>query len=296
MSSYELALKARISSGVEVKDLVERARTEKRRLDRPRALTFRNIHVADRVFQWRIREDNLAADIAHIRELARTIMDKRKPLDPLLVTAIGQRFYVVDGHHRLEAYRLAKWRREIPVTYFDGGLKEARAEAWTLNYKNKLPMTHRDKLEAAWRLVKEGERTQTEISDLTTISVRTISTMVGILKEHGDAVRNKRWAFARSLQWSNKDQVEAGEDYVEKKAHKWAKQIFKNLGPDALTSVKGDVLARALEIVNPELPSILINEWREQARETLGIEATQLKDADGQLERTVEEEEAWDDL
>ena len=56
------------------------------------------------------------------------------------------------------------------------------------------------------------------------------------------------------------------------------------------------MLARALEIVNPELPSILINEWREQARETLGIEATQLKDADGQLERTVEEEEAWDDL
>ena len=110
MSSYELALKARISSGVEVKDLVERARTETRRTDRPRALTFRNIHVADRVFQWRIREDNLAADIAHIRELARTIMDKRKPLDPLLVTAIGQRFYVVDGHHRLEAYRLAKWR------------------------------------------------------------------------------------------------------------------------------------------------------------------------------------------
>ena len=32
VSSYELALKARISSGVEVKDLVERARTETRRL------------------------------------------------------------------------------------------------------------------------------------------------------------------------------------------------------------------------------------------------------------------------
>ena len=44
-------------------------------------------------------------------------------------------------------------------------------------------------------------------------------------------MRNKRWAFARSLQWSNKDQLEAGEDYVEKKAHKWAKQIFKNLRP-----------------------------------------------------------------
>ena len=60
--------------------------------------------------------------------------------------------------------------------------------------------------------------------------------------------------------------------------------------------VKGDVLARALEIVNPELPSILINEWREQALETLGIDADQLRDADGQLEETVEEEEAWESL
>ena len=295
MSSYELALKARISSGVELKDLVGRARTEKSRLDRPRALTFRNIHVADKVFQWRIREDNLAADVAHIRELARTIKDKRKPLDPLLVTAIGQRFYVVDGHHRLEAYRLAKWGKEIPVSYFEGGLKEAQAEAWRLNYKNKLPMTHRDKLEAAWRLVKEGGRTQAEISDWTTISVRTISTMMGVLKEHGDKAQDKRWSSARSLQWDGKE-LQAGEDYVERKAREWAKQIFKNLGPDALFSVKGDVLARALEIVNPELPIILINEWRQQALETLGIEARQLRDAEGQLESTVEEDEAWESL
>ena len=92
-----------------MEQLAKRARTEKRREDRPLTLRFKDIHVADQVFQWRIREDNLAADIAHIRELARTIRDKWKPLDPLLVTPIGQRFYVVDGHHRLEAYRLARW-------------------------------------------------------------------------------------------------------------------------------------------------------------------------------------------
>jgi ParB-like chromosome segregation protein Spo0J len=263
-------------------------------MERPRGLTFRNIHVADKVFQWRIREDNLAADITHIRELERTIRDKRKPLDPLLVTAVGQRFYVVDGHHRLEAYRLAKWRTEIPVVYFEGDLKQAQAEAWRLNYKNKLPMTHRDKLEAAWRLVKEGGRTQVEISDWTTISVRTISTMLGVLKEHGDKARDVRWAVAKSLQWGNKDEQQAGEDYVEKKAHKWAKQIFKNLGPDALTSGKADVLARALEIVNPDLPGMLISEWREHVAEALGTENT--ADARRQLEPTVEEEEAWESL
>jgi hypothetical protein len=118
--------------------------------------------------------------------------------------------------------------------------------------------------------------------------------MMGILKEHKDRVKDERWAVARSFQWNDKDgQADAGEDWVEKKARKWAQQIFKNLGPDALASIKGDVLARALEIVNPELPGILINEWREQALETLGIEADQLpKDAESQLERTTEEEEA----
>ena len=120
--------------------------------------------------------------------------------------------------------------------------------------------------------------------------------MMGILKEHGDAVREKRWAIARSLQWGDKEEANPGEDWVEKKARKWAQQIFKNLGPDALASVKGDVLARALEIVNPELPSILINEWREQALETLGVEGWHLRDAKDQLESTVEEDEAWESL
>ena len=298
MSSYELALRARIFTSVDVEQLAKRARTEKRREDRPLTLRFKDIHVADQVFQWRIREDNLAADIAHIRELARTIRDKWKLLDPLLVTFIGQMFYVFYFFFFLYVYRLARWRKEIPITYFEGSLKEAQAETWKLNYKNKLPMTHRDKLEAAWRLVKEGSRTQRDLSDLTTISVRTISTMMGILKEHKDRVKDERWAVARSFQWNDKDgHADAGEDWVEKKARKWAQQIFKNLGPDALASIKGDVLARALEIVNPELPGILINEWREQALETLGIEADQLpKDAESQLERTTEEEEAWDSL
>lgn len=154
-------------------------------------------------------------------------------------------------------------------------------------------MTQQDKLEAAWRLVKEGQRTQMKISDQTTISVRTISTMMGILKEHGGGVRDKSWSFARSLQWNN-NQAKAGDDYVEKKAHKWAKQIFKNLGPDALASGKADVLARALEIVNPELPAMLISEWREYISDALGRET--MGDAKQQLELTVEEEEEWESL
>ena len=62
--------------------------------------------------------------------------------------------------------------------------------------------------------------------------------MMAVLKEHGDSVGDKQWAFARSFQWGDKEGqvVVHGEDWVEKKARKWALQIFKNLGPDALAS------------------------------------------------------------
>lgn len=156
-----------------------------RRRDRPRTLKFKKLNVADKVFQWRQRNENLAADINHIRELARIVGASSGPLDPILVTPIGDKFYVVDGHHRMEAYRLAKWRKAIPVTYFEGSLEEAEEEAWRRNYKNSLPVTQDDKLEAAWRLVQQGGRTQQQIRDLTTISVRTIATMTKVLRERG---------------------------------------------------------------------------------------------------------------
>ena len=122
--------------------------------------------------------------------------------------------------------------------------------------------------------------------------------MGAVWKEHRDGVEDKRWAVARSLQWNKEDrEVKPGEDWVERKAHEWAQQIFKNLGPDALASVKADVLARALEIVNPELPNMLINEWREEAIEALGIDAGQLpKGADGELEPVKGNLRDWDSL
>ena len=46
MSSYELALKVRIFTEADIKQLEKGAQTEKRRDDRPEALPFRDIQVA----------------------------------------------------------------------------------------------------------------------------------------------------------------------------------------------------------------------------------------------------------
>src|SRR5262249_43318560 len=104
----------------------------------------------------------------------------KRPLDPVLVTTIGGKLYVIDGHHRVDAYHTVKWNRPEPVEHFEGTLKEARVEAFKRNSKNKLSMTRDDKLEGAWRLVKEGEETQTQIADITTVSVRTIAMMIKV--------------------------------------------------------------------------------------------------------------------
>ena len=64
----------------------------------------------------------------------------------------------MDGHHRLAAYKTAGWKGDIPAIVFNGSLDEAVREALRRNRETKLPMTAKDRREAAWRLVKEGKQ------------------------------------------------------------------------------------------------------------------------------------------
>jgi hypothetical protein len=121
--------------------LLASEKTVERREDRPAALALKDLQVANLVFQWRLLDSELGAEESHIKELVRVLQASERPLDPILVTAIGTRFYVVDGHHRLLAYRTAKWKRPVPVEHYEGTVEEAKAEALRLNIKNKLPMT-----------------------------------------------------------------------------------------------------------------------------------------------------------
>ena len=78
----------------------------------PKALKPDDIHVAPRVFQWRLRGRNIEPSDMHTLELVRVIQDGETPLPPLTVYLIGDRFYVLDGHHRLRAYRSVGWKRQ----------------------------------------------------------------------------------------------------------------------------------------------------------------------------------------
>ena len=92
---------------------------------------------------------------------------------------VGERFYVLDGHHRLDAYHTVGWKKPVPVKVFNGTLAQARAAALKANSRNKLPMTHEDKSEAAWELTKNHQdQMSIEVTAaLTTVSKRTVSNM-----------------------------------------------------------------------------------------------------------------------
>jgi hypothetical protein len=119
-------------------------------------LKQKDICVAEQVFQWRTPQYNMIPSDDHIFEMAKATQNTGA-LEPILVMPVADKYYVMDGHHRLAAYKTAGWEGDIPAMMFAGSLDEAIREALRRNTKNKLPMSAKDKTEAAWRLVKQGK-------------------------------------------------------------------------------------------------------------------------------------------
>lgn len=149
------------------------------------SLKLKQIALAPSVFQVRQIQDSYDHYVSdrHSETLKAGISASHDgTLEPIIVWWSGKRWIAIDGHHRIEAYRRLDRERKgklgnIPVTVFEGTLGAAISRAIELNTRDKLPMTHSDKSNAAWRLVAEGDLTLTEISRITTIHRNTLSTM-----------------------------------------------------------------------------------------------------------------------
>jgi len=234
---------------------------------RPASLPLSAIEVAPSVFQWRLENAEIYATREHIAVLvgALTRTDNPAPLDPILVMAVGHRYVVIDGHCRLEAYRVARWAGGVPVVYFEGSIHDAEIMALEANTKDKLPMGKETKLEAAWKHLVRGRSneawryTQAEISERTTVGLRTVKRMAAALKKHGDGVSTLTWAAARRVE--RDAEFKADDDWKEKKARKLAKQLA---GCDNLTK-DPEITASALTKVSAHLPKMLVSEWQSEA-------------------------------
>jgi hypothetical protein len=232
--------------------------------------SLEHLRIADKVFQWRMSDNNLITSEDHVYGLAKILESSEKPFEPILVMPIGKHLYVVDGHHRVDAYHSVGWKRRIPVEVFRGSLKEARIEALRRNSKDKLPMHKRDKMEATWKLVKDGELTVERLSDVTGTSPRQIYYMRKVWKWLCDLPKERKTVLRRGideLSWNNARQTYDGveidrdiEDWKEERIQKLVKDLQKSkIGPRMIKYP--DIAAEALARLHNNLPSTLVPQW-----------------------------------
>jgi hypothetical protein len=210
-------------------------------------------------------------DPEHVKKLERRIGISGE-LDPVLVIKLGKQFVCVDGAHRLEAYKAAKWREAIRCEWFGGTLREAVDESMARNKKDRLNVPQADRLEQAWKRVLLEWGSKKEICLLYGVGDGTVALMRRVLERWRDQHSTLGKAFRRNLGvgmnlyetgWVQArlayHGVERGEINEELEAVNLAKRIRERLTNKLSRNPK--VTARALKLYDPDLPGQLKQEW-----------------------------------
>ncbi|MCK1345928.1 ParB/RepB/Spo0J family partition protein [Bradyrhizobium sp. CW11] len=249
-----------------------------------RSVPRTSLYLAENVFQWRggAKEDRYERD-KHIHALATALKNQTTPFDRLTVWPVADRFYVLDGHHRLAAYDTVGWTKAIPVEVFEGTLDEAMLRAIAGNIRDKLRMTPRQKSEAAWRITKEniGKLNAEGVAETTGISRRQAFHMKRTWKElngRSDFSEDQLEKLPGITWWQARDLKKGGdgivaedwdaETWIDEKATALAELMRKKNVEHALME-NPEITAMALRRMNWNLPEMLIEEWAGDYRELI---------------------------
>jgi ParB-like chromosome segregation protein Spo0J len=239
----------------------------------PSSLSLGKIKVIPEVFQHRKHVPWKSEP--HIKTLAKVIASNQS-IEPITVWWGGKHWICIDGHHRLEAYKVADSSLlEIPVRVFEGTIDEALKEAAAGNSRDKLGMTSSEKLDAAWRLtISSDTLSKADVVKATGVSEGSVAAMRRA-KNHLLADRPNRdlsemnWLSARDL--ANGKEVEAinWDEKLEKDAEKLAAILAKNLPPD--TRKSPELFARAIEIYDTRMADALSEYWNTHENEEIEL-------------------------
>ena len=223
-------------------------------------------------------------DMNYVRNKVGREIHIKGELDPVLVIKLGNAWVCVDGHHRLEAYKVNKWKQPITCEWFPGSVRDAVDESIRRNLVVKLEVTQTDRLEEAWRRVVLKWGSKAEIRKLCVVSDGILGKMrrAFAMFTGTDGVAKKlRQSLGKPLEKARWREVHATYLGIETKefdeheaAAKLARSIRSRLH-DRL-SRKPEVTALALAIYDPTLPEKLRPHF-----EALG-EAPQTDDTDEQ--------------
>jgi ParB-like chromosome segregation protein Spo0J len=211
--------------------------------DRPDTLPLASIVTMPALFQPR------GEDERHISELVRAIK-ARGDVEPVIVIQVGDKAVLIDGHHRVAAYGLAKATSAVPVKYFEGTLEEAVLEAGRANSKAKLPMNNQDRQNYAWRLVLMDTYSKRQIMDAAAVSDGQVAAMRRVKKSLGNAAYDapswwRAQREAKGIAWQEIDDDER-ERRLEELAQDYADRLSKEFSTKLANNP--EVAARALSI------------------------------------------------
>ena len=225
----------------------------------PKGLPLDRVIVCPSVFQQRQeRYDEYVRD-QHIKTLMASVGKSKSPsfLDPITIWWGGAGFYLLDGHHRLEAYRRVGVTQAIPVEVFLGTPQEALAKSASGNSRDKLPMTAQEKMNAALRLTLCTPLSKAAVVQATATSessVKNIRRAVNKLIQQGHTKET-----LSGMSWKEVDELAKGEDptlvdidrITRQRADAIKRALNRALGPNLYYSA--DALALALSELAPDL-------------------------------------------
>jgi len=202
------------------------------------------------VFQPRMSQV-VEKHVSDLRSSLKTVGE----LTPVIVIALGKHPIIVDGHHRLEAYRM-ELRDEIPVEFFRGTVQEAILLSGTANSKTIMPLNRFQRSNWAWKLVRMvnpgdthgylfSKRQITASSGASSGAVAAMRRAARALGE--DADNYPTWDAAR-IACQNMEEPETykpfGEEELEEQAQLIADRIAQSIGTHRANNP--EIMARGL--------------------------------------------------
>lgn len=219
--------------------------------DEPSRLPWNAIIEVHSVFQVR----GEATDERHATALF-DVLKREGDLKPLTVWRCGQGVILIDGHHRLHAYRRLQGRTRIaegvPVVWFKGSLNDAIKAAAEANNEVKLPMNTKQCMEFGWRLVVMDRYSKKETAKMANISERSVANMRDVKKTllasglDVDDLPCRWWQASRDARQLDKGKELDYDEFADEQAKKWADAMAKTFSTQLARSPV--IAAKALEI------------------------------------------------
>jgi hypothetical protein len=236
-------------------------------------------------------------DQRHVNRLAGRLTNKGE-LDPILVIKLktealyneapGDQWVVVDGHHRLAAYKQAGWAGTIKCEWFAGSVREAWDASIAENEKIKLTVPLPDRQARAWDRVLLKQGSKREIHKLCGVADGTVGYMRKVLAafeakdDFAKELKKRLGKPLKSATWGDARMAFIGATPRQRDQHERAGKlagVMRSRMADKL-SEDFEVTARALYIYDATLPAALIVELEKVLRE----EALEDGDADDRPE------------